>query len=324
MKKKSYKQIHNNILKWYKQHGRVTLPWRNTTSAYKIYLSEIMLQQTQVKTVLERFYFPFLKRFPTFKDVALAPVDDVLKAWEGLGYYTRARNLHKTAQVTQGILPSSAEKLEELSGIGKSTAHAVACFAFNESLPILDANVKRILYRFFAIKKCSTKELWAYAYKIFDKDNAYIYNQSMMDIGSLICTHKNPNCSDCPFESGCQGKNNPLLYPEKKIKKTKPIRKRYMIIYQKEEKYALSQNESKLLGGLWGFEQHETFDIKSKHITQLGEFNHHYTHFRLDAKVLFIPKNLDNKQYFSIEEIENLALSGADRKALEMLKSYVT
>ncbi len=323
MKKKSYKTIHQNILTWYKQHGRVTLPWRNTTSAYEIYLSEIMLQQTQVKTVLERFYFPFLKRFPTFKDVASAPIDDVLKAWEGLGYYTRARNLHKTAQVTQGILPSSAEKLEELSGIGKSTAHAVACFAFNEALPILDANVKRILYRFFSLKKCTTKELWAYAYKLFDKDNAYIYNQTMMDIGSIICTHKNPNCTVCPFESGCQGKSNPLLYPEKKAKKTKPTRKHYMVIYHQNKKYALRQNESKLLGGLWGFEQHETFDITSKNITQLGVFTHHYTHFRLDANVLLIPKESVHKSYFTLDEIEELALSGADRKALSILKTYL-
>jgi A/G-specific adenine glycosylase len=323
MKKKSYKRIHQNILRWYKQHGRVTLPWRNTTSAYEIYLSEIMLQQTQVKTVLERFYAPFLERFPTLKDVATAPVDDVLKAWEGLGYYTRARNLHKTAQVTQGELPSSAEELEKLSGIGKSTAHAVACFAFHEPLPILDANVKRILYRFFAVEKCSTKELWSYAYRLFDGENAYLYNQTMMDIGSMVCTHKNPNCPTCPFESGCQGKNTPLLYPEKKVKKSKPTRTRYMVIYHHNDTYLLSQNKTKLLGGLWGFEQHERFNTDAKKVTKLGEFTHHYTHFRLDAKVLLIPEKSGGRGYFSLEEIDELALSGADRKALAILKAYL-
>jgi A/G-specific adenine glycosylase len=323
MNKKRYTTIHQNILRWYKEHGRVTLPWRNTTSAYEIYLSEIMLQQTQVKTVLERFYFQFLKRFPTFKDVASAPIDDILKAWEGLGYYTRARNLHKTAQITQGILPSSAEELEKLAGVGRSTAHAVACFAFHESLPILDANVKRILYRFFAIERCTTKELWSYAYKLFDPNNAYIYNQTMMDIGALICTHKHPNCSLCPFELECQGKNNPLQYPEKKVKKIKPIRQRYMVIYHHHNRYALSQNKSKLLGGLWGFEQYETFNINSKNITHLGVFTHHYTHFRLDANLLLISKKSDDKSYFTIEEIEALALSGADRKALSILKEYL-
>jgi len=318
----NYKKIHHKILDWYKQHGRVTLPWRSTKSTYEIYLSEIMLQQTQVKTVLERFYFPFLEKFPTFQDVANAPVDDVLKSWEGLGYYTRARNLHKTAQFTKGILPNSAQELEKLSGIGKSTAHAVACFAFDEALPILDANVKRILYRFFAIEQRNDKLLWEKAYELFDKKNAYIYNQSMMDIGSIICTHKNPHCEQCPFISLCQGKANPLLYPEKKVKKTKPIKKHFMLIYHQNNRYALSQNDSNLLGGLWAFEQQENFDLEIPH-TILGTFKQHYSHFRLDAMVLFI--NADtNASFFSIEEIEKLALSGADRKALALLKSYTT
>lgn len=322
MKKTSYSEIHDNILSWYQQHGRVTLPWRNSSNPYHIYLSEIMLQQTQVKTVLERFYFPFLEKFPTFNDVANAPVDDVLKAWEGLGYYTRARNLHKTAQMTNGKLPNSAEALEQLAGIGKSTAHAVACFAFNEPLPILDANVKRILYRFFAIEQCNDKMLWKKAYELFDKNNAYIYNQTLMDIGSIICTHKNPNCNACPFESLCQGKENPLLYPEKKVKKTKPIREHFMIIYHDENHYLLQQNDSKLLGGLWAFIQKEDFDTTHKNISELGEFVHHYTHFRLDAKVLLIHEKIKHKKYFSFEQIDKLALSGADRKALELLKAY--
>jgi A/G-specific adenine glycosylase len=321
-KKISYQEIHKNILNWYKEHGRITLPWRNTQNAYEIYLSEIMLQQTQVKTVLERFYFPFLKRFPTFQDVADAPVDDVLKAWEGLGYYTRARNLHKTAQMTHGKLPNTAEELEKLSGIGKSTAHAVACFAFNAALPIMDANVKRILYRFFAIKKRNDKVLWEKAYQLFDEKNAYIYNQTMMDIGSIICTHKNPNCLECPFESKCQGQVEPLKYPEKKVTKKKPTKKHFMIIYHHNNSYALSQNKTKLLGGLWGFEQVETFEIK-KH-TILGKFTQQYTHFRLDATVVFVNnKEIEKRDYFEIEEIHNLALSGADRKALALLEIYL-
>ncbi len=324
MQKTTYTEIHSNILSWYKEHGRVTLPWRNSSSAYEIYLSEIMLQQTQVKTVLERFYFQFLEKFPTLKDVANAPVDDILKAWEGLGYYTRARNLHKTAQATKGKLPSTALELEKLSGIGKSTAHAVACFAFGESLPILDANVKRILHRFFALKERNDKTLWELAYRLFDQNNAYIYNQSMMDIGSLICKHKKPNCSVCPFESGCQGKANPLLYPEKKVKKSKPVRKRFMVIYHHNDLYALSQNETKLLGGLWAFEQVESFNTKEKNVTQLGDFVHHYTHFRLDATVLLVNENNKKREYFSFEQIENLALSGADRKALALLKGYIS
>ncbi|CAA6815476.1 MAG: A/G-specific adenine glycosylase (EC [uncultured Sulfurovum sp.] len=320
MKKDKYHKIHQNILVWYAEFGRVTLPWRNTNNAYKIYLSEIMLQQTQVKTVIERFYFPFLEKFPTLKELANAPVDDVLKAWEGLGYYTRARNLHKTAVETNGLLPNNAEALEKLSGIGKSTAHAVACFAFNEPLPILDANVKRILYRFFALTSCNDKELWELAYELYDKNNAYIYNQSMMDIGSSICTHKNPLCDVCPFVSLCRGKENPFLYPEKKKKKKKPVRKRTLMVYYQENKYALVQNRERLLSGLWGFKQEEDFKM-TRNSTEIGTFKQHYTHFTLDASVVLV-KNKHQEKYFTIDEIHDLALSGADRKALALVEKY--
>lgn len=321
MQNGSYNTIHNNILTWYETHGRVTLPWRNTDTSYPIYLSEVMLQQTQVKTVLERFYFQFLEKFPTLEAVAKAPVDDVLKAWEGLGYYTRARNLHKTAQETQGVLPNSAEALEKLPGIGKSTAHAVACFAFNEALPILDANVRRILYRFFAVESCNDKTLWEYAYTLYDKNNAYVYNQAMMDIGSSVCTPKNPLCHECPFESQCQGKENPLLYPQKKKKAKKEVRKRALLIYHKENRYALSQNAERLLSGLWGFKQEEFFEVEEK-MTLLGEFKHHYTHFTLEASVILLNNTQEFEHYFTIDEIHELALSGADRKALALLERF--
>jgi A/G-specific adenine glycosylase len=321
MPKKDYSQLHKKIQMWYQEHGRVTLPWRNTNNPYKIYLSEIMLQQTQVKTVLERFYFPFLEKFPTLKAVANVPVDDVLKAWEGLGYYTRARNLHKTAQATEGTLPNSAIELEKLSGIGKSTAHAVACFAFDKTLPILDANVKRILHRFFALKVREEKELWRRADELFDKQNAYIYNQTLMDIGSLICTNKNPKCEKCPFASLCQGKESPLLYPEKKVKKKKPIKNHFMLIYEHENRYALQQNSSNLLGGLWAFPQCSTFK-ETLHHTKLGQFTQHYSHFQLNATVILLKKFEKELNYYSIDEIHGLALSGADRKALALLENF--
>ncbi len=315
-----YHKIHHEIQLWYQAHGRVTLPWRNTQNPYKIYLSEIMLQQTQVKTVLERFYFPFLKKFPTLKSVAKASLDDVLKAWEGLGYYTRARNLHKTAQETNGILPQSPQELERLSGIGKSTAHAVACFAFDASLPILDANVKRILYRFFAIEECRERELWERAYQLFDTQNAYSYNQAMMDIGSAICTHKAPNCTACPFHIQCQGSTNPLRYPKRKTQKNRPIRQRFILIYHHNDRYMLTQNKTRLLAGLWAFPQEEEYQLQ-RDDTLLGTFVHHYTHFTLKAQVVLIHEK-QTLPHFEIEEIHQLALSGADRKALDLLKRY--
>jgi len=305
-----------NVHHWYHKHGRHDLPWRQTKDAYKIWISEIMLQQTQVKTVLEQYYFPFLERFPTLNDLANASVDDVLKAWEGLGYYSRARNLHKSAQICQTNLPSTAQELEKLAGIGKSTAHAIASFAFDEALPILDANVKRILYRYFALKKVTDRELWEYSYRLFDPNNAYDFNQAMMDIGSTVCTPKNPNCPLCPFEAKCQGKDTPLLYPNKKPKKTKPIKTPYIIIYQKEEKFALSKSNKRLLGGLWGFIQSDSKPITSQ---LLGKVTQHYSHFTLKANVLLSKSEYDSKDWFTYDEIKALALSGVDKKVLKLL-----
>jgi len=257
---------------WYQAYGRHDLPWRQTKDAYKIWISEIMLQQTQVKTVLERYYSPFLAKFPTLETLANASIDEVLKAWEGLGYYSRARNLHKSAQTCQKELPKSAKELEKLAGIGQSTAHAIACFAYDEALPILDANVKRILHRYFAIREAKPKELWEYSYKLFDSNNAYDFNQAMMDLGAMVCTSKNPNCIICPFVQKCQGKADPYNYPIKKPKKAKPIKTPYIIVYQKGDKFALFQNDARLLGGLWGFKQSDT---KPKHSQKIGEVTHH-------------------------------------------------
>jgi len=219
-----YTKIHKNIQIWYQTHGRHDLPWRTTADPYHIYLSEVMLQQTQVKTVLERYYIPFLKKFPTLKALSNAPLDDILKVWEGLGYYNRAKNLHSTAQLlTQGqtrgyapTLPSNIEELVKLPGIGKNTAHAVATFAYNKPVPIMEANVKRILCRLHTLKTPTNKELWNIAYDLVDKENPFDYNQAMMDIGATLCTPKNPSCQVCPLCDICQGQDEPTLYPTKK------------------------------------------------------------------------------------------------------------
>ncbi len=306
-----------NILNWYKEFGREELPWRKTTDAYPIYLSEIMLQQTQVKTVLERFYFQFLEKFPTLESLAQASQDDVLKAWEGLGYYTRARNLHKTAQLVKTALPKTAKELEELPGIGKSTANAIACFAYNEANPILDANVKRILYRFYATKKANDKQLWELSHNFFDETQPYEFNQALMDIGSTICTPRNAQCENCPLQTQCLGKDSPQEYPTKIKKKPVPIKQRKIIVYNYKDKYALFKGEAKLLGGLWAFRQFETFEQKA---IELGEISQTYSHFKLQAQVLLRKcNNNENMQWFTLEEIENLALSGADKKVLSLI-----
>jgi A/G-specific adenine glycosylase len=311
--------IHNSLLKWYKSNGRHDLPWRNTGDVYKIYLSEIMLQQTQVKTVLERFYFPFLERFPTLKDVAQSDLDDVLKMWEGLGYYTRAKNLHTAARQCRGILPSNASELLELPGIGRSTAHAISAFAYKEPLPILDANVKRILHRYFAIEKRDEKLLWKAAYELFDSSHPFEYNQAMMDIGSLVCLAKKPLCSVCPLEHECTGKFTPQQYPQAKVKKIIPIRNRIIIAYKYNNKFALIQSKERFLHGLWGFVQYEVLEHNEGKF--LGHITQQYSHFILQADVYMSDVDYVNEacEWFSSSEIANLSLSRADHKVLKLI-----
>ena len=313
-----FKKAHDNLHQWYMLNGRHELPWRGIDNAYFIWVSEIMLQQTQVKTVLGRFYFPFLETFPTLQDLAKASEEEVLKKWEGLGYYTRARNLHKTAILCKTSLPTTEEELIQLPGIGKSTAHAIASFAYKRSLPILDANVKRILYRLFAIKSSSEKELWEKAYSFLDTQRSYDFNQALMDLGSSVCKGRETLCQECPFEETCQGKESALEFPKKKLKKATPIRQRHIIIHHFEGKYALKRRETKFLNGLWGF--HEYKDKEEITTTKdLGKISHTYSHFKLQAKVYLRTEFINDAQWFSLAEIQGLPLSTADHKALALL-----
>jgi len=317
------KQTHKNIQNWYQTHGRHDLPWRTTLDPYHIYLSEVMLQQTQVKTVLERYYFPFLKKFPTLKTLGNAKLDEVLKMWEGLGYYNRAKNLHKTAQIlsqgqARGIaptLPSDIDELIKLPGIGTNTAHAVATFAYKKPVPIMEANVKRILYRLHKFKTPTDKELWERAYRLLDKKNPFDYNQAMMDIGSAVCTPKNPHCEACPLSHICQGKEEPTLYPMKK-KKVVPTREQNIMIHTYNDKLSLTQRRGKFLHGLWGFSSTEVPLCASEYI---GEVTHAYTHFKLICKI-YVYDELDKEQenYFAPAEIRKLAISKVDDKILNL------
>ena len=305
------------IYTWYQKNGRHDLPWRQTNDAYKIYLSEIMLQQTQVKTVLERFYFPFLERFPTLQSVAVAPEDDVLKMWEGLGYYTRARNLHHTAITCNGVLPQSPEELGGLKGIGKSTAHAICAFAYHQALPILDANVKRVLCRYFALSVKDEKILWEKAWDFLNTKHPYEHNQAMMDIGSSLCTPKNPHCDECPIRLSCKGKKAPENYPLSVKKAKVPTKKRFALVTFKEGKLGLVQRKERLLHGLWGFIQ---LDEKPNHAQSLGHVTHTYSHFKLELEIIQNDaSSVVVDGYFTSEEIEELALSTVDKKIIQTI-----
>jgi len=314
MPKEPYKQIHNKIRDWYQTEGRHQLPWRNTDDPYLIYLSEVMLQQTQVKTVLERYYFPFLKKFPTLKALGEAPLDDVLKMWEGLGYYNRAKNLHRTASLVDR-LPCSIEELITLPGIGKNTAHAIASFAFQQPVPVMEANVRRILCRLHQLKTPSEKELWEIAYELVDRVNPFDYNQAMMDIGATICTVTNPKCVSCPLSTLCKGKEEPALYPEKK-KRQIPTKEQNILLYVYNDSLSLSQRKGKFLHGLWGFESVEVPVCAAEYI---GQVSHAYTHFKLVCNVyVYYENHPEQAHYFSETEIEKLAISKVDEKIVKL------
>ncbi len=308
------KKIHQKIHDWYQDKGRHELPWRSTSDAYHIYLSEVMLQQTQVKTVLERYYFPFLKKFPTLKALGEAPLDDVLKMWEGLGYYNRAKNLHKTAGLIT-TLPQEIDELIKLPGIGKNTAHAVATFAYHKPVPIMEANVKRILCRVHKLTTPSDKELWDIAYALVDKVKPFDYNQAMMDIGSSICTPKNPLCESCPLEKICQGQEEPTLYPTKK-KRQIPHKEQHIMISVYNGHLSLTQRTGKFLHGLWGF---DSIDVPLCASEYIGEVKHAYTHFKLTCKV-YVYEELDQEKdhYFDISQIRKLAISKVDDKIVKL------
>ncbi len=320
-----YSNIHTAIYNWYEANGRKDLPWRNADDAYPIYLSEIMLQQTQVKTVLDRFYFPFLERFPTLESLANAPLEDVLKQWEGLGYYTRARNLHKTATLTAPKLPDTFDALIALPGIGKNTAHAILAFAHHQPVPVMEANVKRILCRFFSLKTPKDAELWELAFKLLDTTQPFIYNQAMMDIGATLCTPKNPACEKCPLNSECSGKTTPELYPTPKAKKKEKIRNRAIIVYQNQAgEYYIYQRTTRFLNGLYGFFEYEAPSDKIlKDAAKLGSIKQIYSHFTLKADVYLSHNTPDSNQgqWVSEESFKTLAFSKADHKIIALLQN---
>ena len=256
------------LIAWHGVSGRSGLPWQNNRDPYAVWVSEIMLQQTQVATVLER-YPRFMKRFPTVKKLAAADLDEVLTEWAGLGYYSRARNLHTCAQQVMqdfsGKFPNDPMLLEQLKGIGRSTAGAIAAFAFHEKAPILDANVKRILARLFAIEgaiqeKIVNDRLWDLATALLpsNSEDMPVYTQALMDFGATWCTSRKPVCitgeKKCPFVKNCQGNlsDQVMALPQKVVKAKSPEFDCDMLLIRLDNAVLLQKRPSKAIwGGLW-------------------------------------------------------------------------
>ncbi|WP_429946237.1 A/G-specific adenine glycosylase [Bibersteinia trehalosi] len=296
-----------SVLAWFEQYGRKHLPWQQDKTLYKVWLSEVMLQQTQVATVIP-YFERFVARFPTIIDLANAEIDEVLHLWTGLGYYARARNLHKAAvQVRDqfgGKFPTHFDDVLALSGVGRSTAGAVLSSVLNSPHPILDGNVKRVLSRYFAVEgwageKAVENRLWALSESVTPTEQVADFNQAMMDLGAIICTRTKPKCSLCPLENSC--KANQLKawadYPAKKPKKTLPEKVGYFAVLKQGNNVLLQKRPSSgIWGGLFSFPQFESFAeckrfISAKNLQisqQLTAFRHTFSHFHLDIVPILV------------------------------------
>jgi len=298
------------LLSWFDQHGRKHLPWQQNQTPYRVWLSEIMLQQTQVATVIP-YFERFTQRFPDVASLANAEEDEVLHLWTGLGYYARARNLQKAAKQLvlehNGEFPQDLEQLQKLPGIGRSTAGAIMALAFKAPATILDGNVKRVLARCYAVEGWPgqnrvAKALWEIAEALSAQDQAQQrtadYTQAIMDLGATICTRSNPNCEACPFINECIAclEGRIKNFPGKKPKKVMPVRNTHMLVISGPQSEVLLQRRPSqgLWGGLWGFPECEQQEVETQltnlqivqqDITKIEQgtpFRHTFTHFHLD------------------------------------------
>jgi len=309
----------HHILAWFDQHGRKDLPWQKDLTPYRVWLSETMLQQTQVATVIP-YFNTFMAKFPDIESLANAPVDEVMYLWSGLGYYARARNLHKTAQLiaARGRFPDTLDELSALPGIGLSTAGAILSIAFNKSHPILDGNVKRVLTRFRAVSgwpgnSAVNKELWAISAKLTPIDRVADYTQAMMDLGATVCTRSKPACENCPLNAECLARreNNVSAYPTPKPAKTLPVKQVAMLLLSNADKQILLEKRppTGIWGGLWSLpefdsiaEAHEWCLARNIHIADqqiLATRRHTFSHYHLDYTPLLI--QADNPINFVME-----------------------
>lgn len=295
------------LLTWYKKQGRKNLPWQKDKTAYRVWISEIMLQQTQVKTVIP-YYLRFMEAFPDVNSLANAPLDSVLTLWAGLGYYTRARNLHKTALIIQnnyhGKFPSDVEKMIELPGIGRSTASAILAFSEKQALTILDGNVKRVLARLHAVsgwpgKPDVEKQLWQLA-ETYTPTSRYIvdYTQAIMDLGATLCTRSKPKCTECPVSNVCLAFKNDetALYPHPSPKKSLPTKRIFFLLLKNQKGEILLERrpETGIWGGLWSLPETSTPDLPFQYLNNYGlttknktqvldPIKHTFSHFKLLA-----------------------------------------
>lgn len=340
----------SDLLQWYQQNAR-RLPWRSSISPYRTWVSEIMLQQTQVDTVIPYFEH-WMAALPSLADLAAADEQDVLSLWEGLGYYRRARNLHLAAKIVmrdhEGCLPEQVAELEKLPGIGRYTAAAIASIAFGQDVAVVEGNVRRVISRLFNLTEpirspVSEREIWRLAQSHLPPGEACAYNQAWMDLGSLICTPKSPSCDSCPIAAYCQAR---LL----KVQEDRPVRapKKHVphlivaaaIIHQEDKVLIARRPVEGLLGGLWEFPggtlEDKDADLSACLVREIeeelgvsivvdsffGRYQHAYTHFKITLHA-FLCQLADDRQprclacddwrWVSLAELSQYPMGKVDR-----------
>ncbi len=350
-------ELQQSLIAWFEAH-QADLPWRRDRDPYYVWLSEIMLQQTQVTTVIP-YFERFLARFPTVQVLAAAPLDDVLKQWEGLGYYSRAHNLHRAAQVVvneyNGVFPNTVDELQKLPGIGRYTAGAIASLAFGVDAPILDGNVIRVLARLFNItddvSAASTRtQLWDLSEKLVPSGHAASWNEGLMELGRTICTPKSPDCPRCPIETSCEARQlgvqteRPIKAPRAKVPHFDVTA---AVIHRDDGRILIAQRPLEgMLGGLWEFpggkrdpgetlteclkrEILEELNLEIAVGEQIGVVRHSYTHMSITLYAFHCeylggePQKIGVADYAWImpDELDRYAFPVTDQKIITILRN---
>jgi len=268
-----------------------------------------MLQQTQVNRVRDEYYPQFLAKFPTLKALANAEQDEVLSAWSGLGYYSRARNLHKTAIASPTSLPTTQEELLKLPGIGRYTASAICSFGHNQNIPVVDTNIARVIKRYFALVEPKDATIWQSATAFVNAKEPRAHNLALMDLGSLICLPKNPRCLECPLESACQGKDEPEIYTKTK-KKEYISQELFYGVCIRENKIALEVSKERMYRDMLIL---PTVDPIEESF--LGEFKHSYTKYRLSVKLYELEEIEGEVVWIDLEKSDEAPISSLTKKA---------
>ncbi len=348
------RSLRKSLLDWYTKASR-DLPWRSSRDPYAIWVSEIMLQQTQVKTVIP-YYHRWLAQFPTIEQLASADLQSVLKAWEGLGYYTRARNLHRAAQEIMqhygGVFPTQLQDVLALPGIGRTTAGGILSAAFNQPVPILDGNVKRVLARLVALPvppTKATKQLWQLSEALLDREHPRDFNQALMDLGATVCTPKNPDCNSCPWTFHCQAYNLGIQSELPMRETTSPLPHKNIgvaVIWNNQRQILIDRRRAEgLLGGLWEFpggkievgetieecikrEIREELAIEIEVGDRLITIDHAYSHFRVTLNVHHCryltgipqPIECDEIRWVTLDEIDQFPFPKANSQIIAALR----